>query len=58
MQGGVCSNNKPSPGYQIIDKCVGMVQYGVYTDCGYCWKYMEDEVPCDEPCKVILLTDF
>ena len=50
----MCSNNEPSPGYQRIDKCVGISEHGDETDCGYCWKYMEDEVPCDEPCKVIL----
>ena len=33
---------QPSPGYQIIDKCVGMSQDGgAEIDCGYCWKYTE-----------------
>ena len=54
MKGGMCSDTQPKPGYQIIDKCVGNSQ-GVGTYCGYCWKYMEDEVPCDELCKVITL---
>ncbi|XP_023332477.1 uncharacterized protein LOC111704469 [Eurytemora carolleeae] len=37
MKGGMCSDTQPKPGYQIIDKCVG-ISGGAEVGCGYCWK--------------------